>query len=88
MDCCFNGIIGFDLRLLNSGNVPTCTRWQGESIVDLTWISPSMVNMVYGWRVMTNVETLSDHNYIEIRLRGLITCNENFGLRKQTLWPR
>lgn len=35
-----NWAAGLDLRLANLGNAPTCVRWQGSSIIDLTWTSP------------------------------------------------
>ena len=38
-----------DLQLLNEGNKNTCVRWQGESIVDLTWASPSAARKVESW---------------------------------------
>lgn len=56
------------LTLLNVGKEATCVRPQGESIVDLTWASPAALRMVGGWRVATELETLSDHRYIELRL--------------------
>ena len=52
---------GLDLQLLNSGNVNTCVRWQGESIVDLTWVFPAAVRQVARWKVLEDKETLSDH---------------------------
>ena len=57
-----------DLRLLNEGSKSTCVRWQGESIVDLTWASPSAARRVKNWRVAEELESLSDHRYIIIRL--------------------
>ena len=57
-----------DLRLLNKGNRSTCVRWQGESIVDLSWASPRLAQQVDSWEVLERIETLSDHLYIAIRL--------------------
>lgn len=37
---------GYDLRLVNDGVSPTCIRVQGESIIDLTWVSPRLVHSV------------------------------------------
>ncbi|XP_053989811.1 uncharacterized protein LOC128882251 [Hylaeus volcanicus] len=37
-----------DLRLLNRGSVSTCVRWQGESIVDLSWATPAASRLVGG----------------------------------------
>ena len=58
-----------DLRLLNSGDTNTCVRWQGESIVDLSWASPILAQQVSMWEVLEGTETLSDHLYIAIHLR-------------------
>lgn len=53
-----------DLRITNTGNTPTCVRPQGSSIVDLTWTSPDLVQLVRDWRVREDLESLSDHLYI------------------------
>lgn len=52
------------LEVLNQGSVNTCVRWQGGSIVDITLASPAIARSVRGWRVLEDVETLSDHRYI------------------------
>lgn len=52
------------LVLANEGAVNTCVRQQGGSIVDLTLVSPSVARRVTGWRVLEEIETLSDHRYI------------------------
>lgn len=62
------GCAAADIRLLKSGCSRTCVRWQGESIVDLSWFSPSMIYHIKQWKVMDNVETSSDHLYIQIQL--------------------
>lgn len=53
-----------DLRLLNNGNVSTCVRWQGESVVDLSWATPAASRFVSNWRVAEELVTLSDHRHI------------------------
>lgn len=57
-----------ELRLLNKGAKYTCVRPQGSSIIDLSWASPCLMNRVKNWSVLDEVETLSDHQYIEIIL--------------------
>lgn len=52
--------------LLNRGRVSTCVRWNGESIVDLMWASPSAARMVLNWEVAREMEHLSDHRYIRM----------------------
>lgn len=57
-----------DLRLANSGNAPTCVRPQGESCIDLTWMSADLVGQVLDWSVLEDRETLSDHQMIGFRV--------------------
>lgn len=33
----------YDIRLLNIGNVATCVRPQGSSVIDLTWVSSDLL---------------------------------------------
>jgi len=53
-----------DVRIVNEGNIPTCVRLQGSSIVDSTWSSPDLIPFIREWRVMDDTETLSDHCYV------------------------
>jgi len=57
-----------DLWLANIGDAPTCVRWQGSSVVDLTWVSPGLVGRVVDWRVRVDFESLSDHQYISFSI--------------------
>lgn len=59
-----------DLRIVNICNTPTCVRPQGSSIVDLTWSSPDMLPLISEWRVMKDVESLSDHVYVSFIVRS------------------
>ncbi|XP_045449088.1 uncharacterized protein LOC123657609, partial [Melitaea cinxia] len=56
------------LPLLNVGTVQTCVRWSGGSVVDVTFATPAIARRVEGWRVETEVETLSDHRYIRFEV--------------------
>lgn len=58
-----------DFRLCNVGNSFTCLRPQGSSIPDITWCSPSCLDQVSHWVVLSGMETWSDHAYISFRLR-------------------
>lgn len=58
-----------DLVLLNRGAVPTCVRTQGSSVVDLTWCSSNMSAKMMDWRVILDLETLSDHSLIMMEMR-------------------
>ncbi|XP_011883615.1 PREDICTED: uncharacterized protein LOC105570779, partial [Vollenhovia emeryi] len=57
------------LRLLNRGSARTCVRPQGESVIDLTWVSPAAEDWAASWRVLEETELLSDHIPIEVILR-------------------
>ncbi|XP_045452920.1 uncharacterized protein LOC123662072, partial [Melitaea cinxia] len=48
--------------------VQTCVRWSGGSVVDVTFATPAIARRVEGWRVETEVETLSDHRYIRFEV--------------------
>lgn len=54
------------LILLNRSRVSTFVRRTGESIIDLTWASPSAARMVRSWGVAEHEEHLSDHRYIRV----------------------
>ncbi|XP_071653256.1 uncharacterized protein [Temnothorax longispinosus] len=63
-----NWAAGLGLIVLNRGTVQTCVRHRGGSIVDLTWASPAIARRVEGWRVAEEIETLSDHLFVEMSL--------------------
>ncbi|XP_011860051.1 PREDICTED: uncharacterized protein LOC105557412, partial [Vollenhovia emeryi] len=69
------------LVLVNEGRTSTCVRKQGESIVDLTWATPSAARLITGWRVEEGTETLSDR-YITVELGALSP------VRRQETRPR
>ncbi|XP_073966994.1 uncharacterized protein [Choristoneura fumiferana] len=56
------------LVLQNQGTANTCVRWQGGSIVDVTFATPAIGARIGDWRVLEEVETLSDHAYIRFRV--------------------
>lgn len=78
-----------NLNIVNVGTRPTCIRYQGNSIVDLTWCNPSLHRRIIGWTVL-NDETLSDHVYILYilhRNETVHTINNNVHRRqKYTRW--
>lgn len=53
-----------ELRLLNIGVAFTCNRFQGSSIIDLSWATADIVPLVHDWKVEENLASLSDHLYI------------------------
>jgi len=53
-----------DLRLVNIGNVDTCVRHNGSSIIDITWSSHDIYARINDWRVEEDELSLSDHRYI------------------------
>lgn len=56
------------LTLLNTGSVHTCVRHNGGSVVDLSFATPSVAARVRAWRVLSEVETLSDHKYVRFEI--------------------
>lgn len=45
--------------------------------MDLTWVTSNLMECVYKWSVLQNVETFSDHQYIEILLRNPAKFKKN-----------
>lgn len=75
-----------DLRLLNRGVVSTCVRWQGESVVDLSWATPSALSIVSGWRVADEIVTLSDHRHIVLDLNLGVTSSRQDSQSTSRRW--
>ncbi|XP_013198152.2 uncharacterized protein LOC106141044, partial [Amyelois transitella] len=59
-------VVASGLCVLNQGTADTCVRWNGGSIVDVSFATPSAAARVTGWRVLGDVETLSDHLYVRM----------------------
>lgn len=72
------------LILLNDGFTPTCNRPQGQSVTDLTWISRNAVAHVTNWRVNTQALSLSDHLYIEYKIKLYRQQNNNTNTNTNT----
>ncbi|KAJ0177212.1 hypothetical protein K1T71_007221 [Dendrolimus kikuchii] len=49
------------LTILNQGSVQTCVRARGGSVIDLSFATHAAARRVVGWRVLEEVESLSDH---------------------------
>ncbi|XP_043604780.1 uncharacterized protein LOC122577511 [Bombus pyrosoma] len=62
---------GLGLLLVNRGTTSTCVTWRGSSAVDITWASPDTFRRITGWRVAERIETLSDHLYIFMEVKGM-----------------
>ncbi|XP_011884035.1 PREDICTED: uncharacterized protein LOC105571170, partial [Vollenhovia emeryi] len=73
------------LHLENRGNVSTCVRPQGESIVDLTWTSPGAARMIKSWRVAEELEMLSDHLPIIMELKQPVADGTRGGAHQRPL---
>lgn len=58
----------FGLILLNQGNDPTCVHYQGNSIVDTSWVSRSLYRRGITWFLDLEYVTHSDHRLISMDL--------------------
>ncbi|XP_038213330.1 uncharacterized protein LOC119833410, partial [Zerene cesonia] len=68
-------IVAIGLVVMNQGSINTCVRQQGGSIVDITLASSLLASRVQDWRVLEDVETLSDHRYIRFDISTVqVTC--------------
>lgn len=59
------------LVVMNDGKTETCVRAQGSSIVDITIGTEAAMRAVRIWEVEANMETLSDHKYIRIKMDSI-----------------
>lgn len=59
---------GCNVDLENVGQIPTCMRPQGDSVVDLTWTTATESMRIDEWQVLEEVESGSDHRYISFRM--------------------
>ncbi|XP_026673534.1 uncharacterized protein LOC113464934 [Ceratina calcarata] len=83
-----NWALSNGLFLINKGNSPTCVRTQGSSIVDLTWANEQATRLLWNWRVLSEVETLSDHVYITMSLHAQIRDREKARKISERVFPR
>ncbi|XP_025161078.1 uncharacterized protein LOC112589999 [Harpegnathos saltator] len=60
--------VGLGLHIMNDGIKSTFVGSRGESIIDLSWATPSALRRVRTWRVAEELESLSDHLLIEMEL--------------------
>lgn len=61
-------IVQHKLIILNEGQIATCYRHNGESIIDLSLCTENISGNISNWRVHEDSETLSDHRYISFEL--------------------
>lgn len=59
------------LSIVNTGSTSTYTSQQGESIIDLTWASPNAAPLIREWKVATEIETLSDHRCLSMKISAI-----------------
>ena len=53
-----------DLLVANSGTTPTYRRVNSETIIDVTFYRTRPPSVIRGWKVLDEVESVSDHRYI------------------------
>jgi len=58
-------ITGLGLECINRGRA-LCVRWQGGSVVDVTFATPAAARLIDDWWVEEEVESLSDHKYVRM----------------------
>lgn len=59
-------------------------RW-GESVIDLTWITPAATRRLRSWRVATELESLSDHRIISMEIEYISPSVRSGSNRKKDL---
>ena len=71
-----------DFHLLNDSGCSTCSRWQGESVVDLVWDTTAALRIIRDCKVMKEMETLSDRRYLLLRLQFPRKITRSTGRRR------
>ncbi|XP_011882764.1 PREDICTED: uncharacterized protein LOC105570281, partial [Vollenhovia emeryi] len=74
------------LHLVNTGTKSTCVRPQGESVVDITWVSPAAARIITAWRVAEEVDLLSDHLMLEMEAHLTPPRRDEPGDRRPLRW--
>ncbi|XP_046435966.1 uncharacterized protein LOC124187822 [Neodiprion fabricii] len=64
---------------LNVGKIPTFHRGEATSIIDITIAMQAVAKTVTGWRVIKDIEAMSDHRRIEFRIMPVKVGNGNTG---------
>lgn len=57
-----------NLNLENKRFIPTCVRPQGQSVIDLTWMTADLASKLVNWNILEEVETQSDHAYVSFEV--------------------
>lgn len=72
------------------GNTPTCVRAQGESYIDITWVSTNYIHYLHDWRVREDMMSFSDHYYIKFNIgrKSIDGQQRNNNLRSNKIYPR
>jgi ribonuclease HI len=80
-------IISKNLIVLNEGNKPTFANVLRGEVLDITFVSDSLINRVVGWRV-SDIESFSDHMYLDFELIENVNLSnsDNFRCIKKTRW--
>ncbi|XP_018377832.1 PREDICTED: uncharacterized protein LOC108770659 [Trachymyrmex cornetzi] len=86
-DLLLEWLVSTDLQVINEGVEPTCVHPRGTSRVDLTVALPSAARKITEWRIATEVESLSDHRYVVMKL-GTSIVGPEIGKAALRTFPR
>lgn len=65
-----NWLNGQNLVVINKRGSNTCERPQGSSVVGITICNAQACRKIVKWEVLNDLETLSDHKYIKLEMKG------------------
>lgn len=80
--------VAMGLEVLNRGNINTCVRRNGGSIVDVSFASPITATRILNWRVLEDTETLSDHRYIRMKISTNLTNTLSLSNKRTSVFPK
>ena len=73
------------LSVANEGNKPTFNRREQHSIIDITFVSTSLVPKITNWHV-SDIESLSDHNLIIFTVEDLVPIIDGDSVPRTSKW--
>jgi ribonuclease HI len=74
-----------NLYLINEGNAPTWEKNQLQDVIDITFASLNLSRLTQEWKVLKQ-DSGSDHNFISMEIKTIITEREKYRSKKKTKW--
>src|SRR5690606_38058049 len=81
----FEFLIGTNILVFNRGSEPTFVTSRYRTIIDLTFGSPEVANLISDWKVSSEISG-SDHRYITYLLNNVQPLTSSYRNPRKTDW--